>query len=63
MSWNLFILRYVGVIVKIYLEIKNFPKIMYHYNFTAANFLHFLQMLLKGILKLYNMNIWFLYVS
>ena len=57
MSWNLFILRYVGVIVKIYLEIKNFPKIMYHYNFTAANFLYFLQMLFKGILKLYNMNI------
>ena len=36
MSWNFFILRYVGVLVETYLEIKDFPKIMYHSNFTAA---------------------------
>lgn len=55
MSWDFFILRYVEVLVEIYLEIKSFPEIMYDYNFTAArrmaNFLYFLQMLLKDILK------------
>ena len=45
MSWILFILRYVGVLMKICSEIKNFLKIMYGSNFTAAeritNFLYF----------------------
>ena len=55
MSWTFFILRYVGVLIKICSEIKNFHKIMYGSNFTVAermsNFLHFSQILLKGILK------------
>ena len=55
MSLNFFILRYVGVPVEIYLEIKIFPKIMHHSDFTAARrmvyFLYCLEMILKGILK------------
>ena len=54
-SWIFFILRYVGVLMKICSEIKHFLKIMYGSNFTAAgritNFPYFSQILLKGILK------------
>ena len=55
MSWIIFILRYVGVPIKIFSEIKNFLKNMYGSNFAAArritNFPYFSQILLKSILK------------